>query len=137
MALDNRLIVVLVALIVAGAAGLLFKMTKTELSPLEDRGVIFGFRLGAGRLDVRLSDEVCAADRRHLQDAARNQRLRRQRRLNVADGTALLRLKDWNDRSRSQADVAKEPMPKFRVLPASGPSRRNPGSSGRAHARSR
>ena len=76
----NRLIVVLVALIVAGGAGLLFKMTKTELSPLEDRGVIFGF-VGAGRLDVRLSDEVCAADRRASTNAARNQRLRRQRRL--------------------------------------------------------
>ena len=61
-ALDNRLIVVLVALIVAGAAGLLFKMTKTELSPLEDRGVIFGFVSGAGVVHVRLSDEVCAAD---------------------------------------------------------------------------
>ncbi|MGL5001600.1 MAG: efflux RND transporter permease subunit, partial [Casimicrobium sp.] len=43
LALDNRLIVILIALIVAGVGAIQFKTIKTELSPLEDRGVIFGF----------------------------------------------------------------------------------------------
>ena len=81
VALDNRLIVVLVALIVAGAAGLLFKDDQDGLSPLEDRGVIFGFVSAPEGSTSDYLMKLCAADRRHLQDAARNQRLRRQRRL--------------------------------------------------------
>ena len=51
---------------------------------------------------------------------------------NVADGTALLRLKDWNDRSRSQADVAKELMPKFQGIAGVQAFPSQPGSLGQS-----
>jgi multidrug efflux pump len=35
---------------------------------------------------------------------------------NVSDGTAILRLKDWNDRTRTQGEIAKELAPKFQSL---------------------
>ena len=117
IALDNRLIVVLVALIVAGGAGLLFKMTKTELSPLEDRGVIFGFvSAPEGSTSDYLMKYVQQIEGIYKTLPETNVYGGNGGFPNVADGTALLRLKDWNDRSRSQADVAKELMPKFQGI---------------------
>jgi multidrug efflux pump len=117
LALDNRLIIVLIALIVAGAAGVLFKMTKTELSPLEDRGVIFG---AISAPEGSTSDYLVKYVRQvegiykavpEMQAYGGNGGFP-----NVADGTAILRLKDWKDRTRSQADIAKELMPKFQGI---------------------
>ncbi len=117
LALDNRLVVVLVMLIVAGAAAILFKTTQTELAPLEDRGVIFGFVT---------APEGSTADftLRYIREVeAIYQRIPEMRAYggnggfpDVSSGTAILRLKDWNERSRSQADVAKELFPKFQSL---------------------
>jgi multidrug efflux pump len=117
LALDNRLIIVLIALIVAGAAGVLFKMTKTELSPLEDRGVIFGaISAPEGSTSDYLVKYVQQVEGIYkavpeMQAYGGNGGFP-----NVADGTAILRLKDWKDRTRSQADIAKELMPKFQGI---------------------
>ena len=117
-ALDNRLIIVLLALVVAGSAAVLFKITKTELTPLEDRGVIFGF---VSAPEGSTSDYLV----KYIQQIETIYKNTPETLVyggnggfpNVADGTALLRLKDWKDRTRSQADVAKELIPKFQSLP--------------------
>ncbi|WP_395706348.1 efflux RND transporter permease subunit [Casimicrobium huifangae] len=133
VALDNRLIVVLVALIVAGAAGLLFKMTKTELSPLEDRGVIFGFvSAPEGSTSDYLMKYVQQIEGIYKTLPETNVYGGNGGFPNVADGTALLRLKDWNDRSRSQADVAKELMPKFQGIAGVQAFPSQPGSLGQS-----
>ena len=116
-ALDNRLIIVLVMLIVAGSAAILFKITKTELTPLEDRGVIFGF---VSAPEGSTSDYLV----KYVQQIEGIYKTLPETNVfggnggfpNPSDGTALLRLKDWKDRTRSQADVAKELMPKFQGL---------------------
>ena len=132
-ALDNRLIVVLVALIVAGAAGLLFKMTKTELSPLEDRGVIFGFvSAPEGSTSDYLMKYVQQIEGIYKTLPETNVYGGNGGFPNVADGTALLRLKDWNERSRSQADVAKELMPKFQGIAGVQAFPSQPGSLGQS-----
>ena len=132
-ALDNRLIVVLVALIVAGAAGLLFKMTKTELSPLEDRGVIFGFvSAPEGSTSDYLMKYVQQIEGIYKTLPETNVYGGNGGFPNVADGTALLRLKDWTDRSRSQADVAKELMPKFQSIAGVQAFPSQPGSLGQS-----
>ena len=41
-ALRHRALVVTVGLLVALASGVLFKIVKSELAPIEDRGVVFG-----------------------------------------------------------------------------------------------
>src|SRR3546814_15842934 len=42
LALRHRAVVVVAGLLVAGASGVLFSVVKSELAPVEDRGVIFG-----------------------------------------------------------------------------------------------
>jgi multidrug efflux pump len=131
LALDNRLIIVLIALIVAGAAGVLFKMTKTELSPLEDRGVIFGsISAPEGSTSDYLTKYVQQVENIYkavpeMQAYGGNGGFP-----NVADGTAILRLKDWKDRTRSQADIAKELTPKFQGLAGVQAFPSQPGSLG-------
>ncbi len=116
-ALDNRLIIVLVMLIVAGSAAILFKITKTELTPLEDRGVIFGF---VSAPEGSTSDYLV----KYIEQIESIYKTLPETLVyggnggfpNVSDGTALLRLKDWKERTRSQADIAKDLIPKFQGL---------------------
>jgi multidrug efflux pump len=133
VALNNRLIIVLIALIVAGAAGLLFKMLKTELTPLEDRGVIFGFisapEGSTSDYLVKYIEQVEGIYKKlpETQAYGGNGGFP-----NVADGTAILRLKDWKERTRSQADVAKELFPKFQGIAGVQAFPSQPGSLGQS-----
>ncbi len=115
--LDNRLIVVLVALICAGTAVILFKTIKEEVSPLEDRGVIFGFLSAPeGSTSDYLVKYIQQVEGIYKQLPEMQAYGGNGGFPNVADGTAILRLKDWNERTRSQADIAKELFPKFQGL---------------------
>ncbi len=58
--LRHRWIVLLAFVVVAGAGVFFLKALKSELAPVEDRGVILGVFLGAGRRDARLHRKVCA-----------------------------------------------------------------------------
>ncbi len=117
MTLDNRLIVVLVALICAGTAVILFKTIKEEVAPLEDRGVIFGFLSAPeGSTSDYLVKYVQQVENIYKQLPEMQAYGGNGGFPNVADGTAILRLKDWNERTRSQADIAKELFPKFQGL---------------------
>ena len=132
-ALDNRLIIVMIALIVAGTAAVLFKITKTELSPLEDRGVIFGF---VSAPEGSTSDYLT----KYIQQIEGIYKALPETQAyggnggfpNVADGTAILRLKNWNERSRTQADIAKELSPKFQALAGVSAFPSQPGSLGQS-----
>jgi len=133
VALDNRLIVVLVMLIVAGAAAILFKITKTELSPLEDRGVIFGFvSAPEGSTSDYLVKYVQQIEGIYKAIPETNVYGGNGGFPNVADGTALLRLKDWNERTRTQNDIAKELFPKFQNLAGVSAFPSQPGSLGQS-----
>ncbi|MBC7708609.1 MAG: efflux RND transporter permease subunit, partial [Rhizobacter sp.] len=131
VALDNRLIMVLIVLIVAGSAALLFKNIKTELSPLEDRGVIFGF---VSAPEGSNSDYVV----KYVEQIESIYKLLPETLAyggnggfpNVSDGTALLRLKDWKDRTRTQSEIAKELTPKFQAIAGVQAFPTQPGSLG-------
>jgi multidrug efflux pump len=117
MTLDNRLIVVLIALICAGTAVILFKTIKEEVSPLEDRGVIFGFLSAPeGSTSDYLVKYIQQVEGIYKQLPEMQAYGGNGGFPNVADGTAILRLKDWSERTRSQADIAKELFPKFQGL---------------------
>ncbi|MCS6996361.1 MAG: efflux RND transporter permease subunit [Casimicrobiaceae bacterium] len=117
LALDNKLIVVLGLLIVAGAGAVLFKTIKTELAPLEDRGVIFGFVTApegsTAEYTLRYIQQVEAiyAQLPEMRAYGGNGGFP-----DVSSGTAILRLKDWKERTRSQAEIARELLPKFQSL---------------------
>ena len=133
LALDNRLIIILVMLIVAGTAAALFKNIKTELSPMEDRGVIFGF---VSAPEGSTSDYLV----KYIQQVEGIYKGLPEMQAyggnggfpNVADGTAILRLKDWKDRTRSQADIAKELFPKFQGIAGVQAFPSQPGSLGQS-----
>ncbi|TAG02941.1 MAG: efflux RND transporter permease subunit [Betaproteobacteria bacterium] len=117
IALNNRLIIVMIALIVAGSAAILFKLIKTELTPLEDRGVIFGFvSAPEGSTSDYLVKYIQQVEGIYKQLPETQAYGGNGGFPNVADGTAILRLKSWEERARSQADIAKELMPKFQGL---------------------
>ena len=133
LALDNRLIIVMIALIVAGAAALLFKNMKTELTPLEDRGVIFGFvSAPEGSTSEYLIKYVQQIESIYKALPETQAYGGNGGFPNVADGTAILRLKNWDERTRTQAEVAKELMPKFQGLAGVSAFPSQPGSLGQS-----
>jgi len=50
----------------------------------------------------------------------------------VSDGTAILRLKPWEERTRSQQDIARELQPKFAAMPGVRANPSNPPSLGQS-----
>jgi multidrug efflux pump len=133
LALDNRLIVVLVALIVAGIGAIQFKLIKTELSPLEDRGVIFGFLSAPeGSTSDYLMKYVQQVEGIYKQLPETQAFGGNGGFPNVSDGLAILRLKNWDERVRSQADIAKELFPKFQGIAGVSAFPSQPGSLGQS-----
>ena len=91
---------------------------RSELSPIEDRGVIFGFVSAPEGSTVKYT----AANVAQLEEVYRN--LPEAARYNgfagfptVADGVAIARLKPWGERTRSQQQLVTELAPQFARVP--------------------
>jgi len=130
-ALRHPAIVVVLGLAVAGASVLLFRAMPSELAPIEDRGVVFGVVTSpeGATLDYTLSNlmriEQLYADipeRQGHQVVAGFP--------TVTDGFAILRLKPWEERSRTQQVIAQSLQPKFNALPGVRAFPTNPPSFG-------
>ena len=95
----------------------LFFSLKQELAPLEDRGIIFGVvSAPEGSTVTYTSGYVQKIEGIYKQ-------VPEMVRYNsivgfptVSDGRVILRLKDWNERTRSQQEIGRELAPKFRSL---------------------
>src|SRR6185436_12863879 len=117
-ALHHRLYVIAAAVFVAGLSIVLSMVLRSELSPTEDRGVIFGFVSAPEGATVRYtSDNV-----RKLEEIYRG--LPETLRYNgfagfptVADGISIAQLKPWSERTRSQQDIVTALMPEFAKIP--------------------
>src|SRR5690554_5139926 len=102
-ALRHRALVLMVGVAVALASGFLFTMIKSELAPTEDRGVIFGVISGpeGSTLDYTLNTveqvEGFYSDVPEMQSYQSVIGFP-----TVTDSFAILRLKPWNERERSQ-----------------------------------
>jgi multidrug efflux pump len=116
--LAHRWIVLLVMLAAGGGSWWLFKTAKSELAPLEDRGVIF--------------TSVNAPDGATLEYTARYLRAieaigRDYPEIDrvfvvagnptVSQGISFLRTVDWSERKRSTIELARELGPRFGMLP--------------------
>ena len=118
VSLRHRWAVVAVGVAVAAASGVLFKVVKSELAPIEDRGVVFGIVSapeGATlnyTLESMLGIEQFYAD---IGEASGSQVT--VGFPTVTDGTAILRLKPWEERNRKQQAITQELQPKFASLP--------------------
>jgi multidrug efflux pump len=117
-ALHHRIYVLAAAVFVAGLSVVLGMVLRSELSPTEDRGVIFGFVSGPEGATVRYtSDNV-----KKLEEIYRA--LPETSRYNgfagfptVADGVSIARLKPWSERTRTQQEIVNSLMPQFAAIP--------------------
>ena len=95
----------------------LFFSLKQELAPLEDRGLIFGIVSAPEGSTVAYT----ASYVQRIEEIYKE--IPEMVRYNsivgfptVSDGRAILRLSDWNQRTRTQQEIVRELIPKFRNL---------------------
>ncbi len=116
--LERRWIVIAGFVAVAASCGLLLKALKSELAPVEDRGIIFGMFVApeGATLDYteRYARQIEAVygqipemDRYFI--VAGNP--------TVSQGISILGLTDWKERTRRSPDIARELFPKFAAIP--------------------
>jgi multidrug efflux pump len=117
-ALHHRLYVIAAALLVAAMSIVLGLVLRSELSPIEDRGVIFGFISAPEGSTAKYT----ASNLKHLEDVYRT--MPEVEKFNavagfptVADGIAIARLKPWEQRTRKQQEITTALMPEFAKIP--------------------
>jgi multidrug efflux pump len=134
-ALNMRPVVLAVALIVACFSGLFFSILPSELSPIEDRGVLIVRGTAPEGATIaytgRYSGQV---DRlmREFPDVSSS--LVINGFPDVSSFIAIGRLKDWSERERSQQQMTAELTPKLRRIAGLTPFANNPASLGQRGA---
>ncbi|OZI77551.1 efflux RND transporter permease subunit [Bordetella genomosp. 12] len=131
--LAHRGVVIAIGLVVALASGVLFKVVKSELTPIEDRGVIFGIVTSPEGATLGYTlDNMLAIEKFYetIPEASVSQTT--VGFPTVTDGTAILRLKPWEERTRRQQDITRELQPKFSSLPGVRAFPTNPPSLGQS-----
>ena len=115
--LGKRFVGVIIWFVFVLLAVPLFMSLKQELAPIEDRGFLFGVVSAPEGATVSYTAEYV----RRIENFYKE--IPEMTRYNsivgaptVSDGRAILRLKDWDKRSRSQQEIARELAPKFRSL---------------------
>ncbi len=119
--LDQRWIVAVVMLVSGAGSWWLFSTTKSELSPMEDRGVVImpvtapeGSSLEYTR---RYLDAVGAIAQRQDDFDRVFVFLGGGFNASVSQGTVILRAKDWSERSRTTQQAARAMQPQLSALP--------------------
>jgi multidrug efflux pump len=116
--LDRRWLIVIVWLVTAGAGAFFFTQLRSELAPLEDRGVIFGrLQSPPGATVDYTSNQLRTVESYYetIPEAAAWNAIAGFP--SVDFGNAILRLKPWEERTRKQQDIARELNQKFQQLP--------------------
>src|SRR5690625_918890 len=130
-ALRLRLLVIVAGLVVASGSAYLFTLIPNELAPTEDRGVIFGIVSApeGSTLDYTLNSvEQIEALYESIPEKETHQAVIGFP--TVTDSFAILRLKHWDERKRSQQSIARELQPHFEALPGVRAFPTNPPSFG-------
>jgi multidrug efflux pump len=116
--LDRRWIVVVVWFITAGLAVLFFSLLRSELAPLEDRGVIFGRMQSPPGATVEYTSEQLRPVEAFFSKIPEASAYNAIAGFPSVDfGTGVLRLKPWEQRARKQQDIARELNQQFQNLP--------------------
>ena len=130
-ALRYRALVLLLGVGVALGSGLLFSVIKSELAPIEDRGVIFG--MVSSPEGSTLEYTLRSVEQIEQFYAAQPETSGYQTVIGfptVSDSRVILRLKPWEERERSQQEIARGLQPLFDSLPAVRAFPTNPPSFG-------
>ena len=118
LALAKRWIVMLAFALVALSSVFLLKALKSELAPVEDRGVILGVFLGPEGATLDYTDKYA----RQLEGIyGKTKDVERYFVVSgnptVSQGISFVGLSDWKERKRSAGEVVKELFPKFMGIP--------------------
>ncbi len=116
--LARRWIVMLGFMLIAASSVFLLKSLKSELAPVEDRGVILGVFVGPEGATLDYSDKYA----RQLEDVYSTTRdVERYFVVSgnptVNQGISFIGLADWKARKRNAAQVVRELFPKFMGIP--------------------
>lgn len=130
-ALRHRTVVLLAGVVVALSSGFLFTIIQSELAPIEDRGVIFGVVSGPEGSTLEYTLNTVEQIEGFYSNVP--EMLSYQSVIGfptVTDSFAILRLKPWDQRERSQQEIAASLQPAFSSLPAARAFPTNPPSLG-------
>ena len=131
--LQHRWIVVASWVGVLGAGVLLFGQLKSELTPTEDRGVVFGLiSAPQGSTPVFTGDMIKPVEQMYAQIPEAAAFTAIAGFPTVVDGTAVLRLKPWEARSKKQQQITDELRPQMQQIPGAIAFAVNPPSLGQS-----
>jgi multidrug efflux pump len=117
-ALKARFVVVLVALGVAAASVYYFSVLKAELAPVEDRGLVNVRGSAPEGSTLGFTGRYAAQAQQILQDVPEMEAvLTTVGQPDITDIRITGRLKDWDDRERTQQEIVAEVAPKLRRIP--------------------
>lgn len=132
-ALRARAWVVLVGLATAVGGAALFGVVQSELAPVEDRGVVFGvISAPEGSTPAYTQESMLKIESfyRDIPEASGSQIT--VGFPTVTDGTAILRLKPWEERVRTQQSITESLRPLFASVPGVRAVANNPPSLGQS-----
>ena len=130
-ALKARWIVILGWVMTLATGALFFTSLKSELAPVEDRGIIFGVATAPqGSTPQYTADQLKPIEAFYSQVPEAFAYTAISGFPTVVDGTAILRLKPWEERRKKQQQIAEELRPKFASIPGAQAFPINPPSLG-------
>ena len=121
--LDRRGWVIMVSLIAAGASGLLFTGLKSELAPLEDRGILVGILVAPEGSTMAYTDGYARRVEQFYSEVPEIKTYFMvvapglQRPNPVTSALSFVSLVPWSERDRSTQEIATSLMPKMFSLP--------------------
>jgi multidrug efflux pump len=131
--LRARWVVVLGWTVVLGLGAVFFVLLKSELSPVEDRGVVFGLVTAPqGSTPQYTADQIRPIEELYSQVPEAQAYTAIAGFPTVVDGNAVLRLKPWEERTRKQQQIAEDLRPKFQQIPGAIAFPINPPSLGQS-----
>jgi len=129
--LHHRYVVVGAWVLVLGAGVFIFTQLKSELAPVEDRGVVFGIVTAAqGSTPQYTADMLRPLEDMYAQIPEAAAYTAISGFPTVVDGNAVLRLKPWEERTRKQQQIAEELRPQMMAIPGAIAFPINPPSLG-------
>jgi len=132
-ALHARWVVVAGWVLTLGIGALLFTTLKSELSPIEDRGLIFGVvSAPQGATPQYTADQLKPVEAFYSQIPEAFGYTAISGFPTVVDGTTVLRLKPWEERGKKQQQIAEELRPKLASIPGVQAYPINPPSLGQS-----
>ncbi len=131
--LRHRSIVIALWLVTLAAGIGFFSLLKSELAPVEDRGVVFGLVTAPqGSTPQYTGDVVKPIEKFYSEIPEAAAYTAFSGFPTVVDGNAILRLKPWEERTKKQQQIADELRPKLASIPGALAFPLNPPSLGQS-----